>query len=298
MHPTVVRTRYRSPSSESRALMPGARDTAEFWRNIVTGRDLITECRPAAGGRGLLRPRPLGAGHHLQPPRRLPARRRVRSPRPRLPPCTLAAIDTGAAARPDRRRRAAGRPRRNLAAPLDRERVSVILGVHAQPSVGTMDARIQRPLWLKALREQGIEEAQAQRGLRPDRRAVRAVAGGAFPGPARQRRGRPDREPPRPGRHQLRRRRRLRQLARGAVDGASTSWRSAGPTSSSPAAWTRSTTSSCTCASARRPRCRRPATARPFYADADGTMLGEGIGDGGAASGSPTPSGTATGSTR
>src|ERR1700685_4448105 len=28
------------------ALMPGARDTAEFWRNIVTGRDLVTEVPP------------------------------------------------------------------------------------------------------------------------------------------------------------------------------------------------------------------------------------------------------------
>ena len=37
------------------------------------------------------------------------------------------------------------------------------------------------------------------------------------------------------------------------------------------------TTSSCTCASARRRRCRRPATRRPFSADADGTMLGEGL---------------------
>ncbi|HEX4703206.1 MAG TPA: beta-ketoacyl synthase N-terminal-like domain-containing protein, partial [Pseudonocardiaceae bacterium] len=25
------------------ALMPGARDAAEFWRNIVTGRDLVTD---------------------------------------------------------------------------------------------------------------------------------------------------------------------------------------------------------------------------------------------------------------
>ena len=28
------------------ALMPGARDTAEFWHNIVTGRDLVTEVPP------------------------------------------------------------------------------------------------------------------------------------------------------------------------------------------------------------------------------------------------------------
>ena len=28
------------------ALMPGARNTAEYWHNIVTGRDLITEVPP------------------------------------------------------------------------------------------------------------------------------------------------------------------------------------------------------------------------------------------------------------
>src|SRR5215813_7259162 len=50
---------------------------------------------------------------------------------------------------------------RNLAAPLDRERVSVILGSSTLSRVGTMDARIQRPLWLRALREQGMEEATA-----------------------------------------------------------------------------------------------------------------------------------------
>ena len=65
----------------------------------------------------------------------------------------------------------------------------------------------------------------------------------------------------------------------------------------SPAASIRSTTSSCTCASARRRRCRRRGDARPFDAAGDGTILGEGLGflvlkrlaDAGA---------TATGSTR
>ncbi len=42
--------------------------------------------------------------------------------------------------------------------------------------------------------------------------------------------------------------------------------------------WTPSTTSSCTCASARRRRCRRAGDCRPFETSADGTMLGEGLG--------------------
>src|SRR6185437_5832568 len=50
---------------------------------------------------------------------------------------------------------------RNLAAPLDRERVSVILGSSTLSRVGTMDARIQRPLWRAALLAHGLGEDEA-----------------------------------------------------------------------------------------------------------------------------------------
>jgi polyketide-type polyunsaturated fatty acid synthase PfaA len=145
------------------ALMPGARDTAEFWHNIVAGRDLITEV----------------------PPNRWPAEE-FYDPDPStpdttysrrgaflseigfdplahgLPPSTLAAIDPAQLLGLTVADALLADLDRNLAAPLDRERVSVILGSSTLSRVGTMDARIQRPLWLKALREQGIEEAQAQ----------------------------------------------------------------------------------------------------------------------------------------
>ncbi|SNT50064.1 Phosphopantetheine attachment site [Asanoa hainanensis] len=145
------------------ALMPGARDTAEFWDNIVTGKDLITDVPqgrwasedfydpdPATpdttySRRGAFLPEiefdPLAHG---------------------LPPATLEAIDPAQLLGLTVADALLGDLDRNLAGPLDGERVSVILGSSTLSRVGTMDARIQRPLWLNALREQGIEESQAQ----------------------------------------------------------------------------------------------------------------------------------------
>lgn len=145
------------------ALMPGACDAAEFWRNIVTGRDLITEL-PAGRwpAEEFYDPDPLT-------PDTTYSRRGAFLPEIEfdplahgLPPATLAAIDPAQLLGLTVADALLADLDRNLAAPLDRERVSVILGSSTLSRVGTMDARIQRPLWLKALREQGIEEAQAQ----------------------------------------------------------------------------------------------------------------------------------------
>ena len=144
------------------ALMPGARDTAEFWRNIVTGRDLVTEVPP---GRW-----PAEEFYDPDPstPDTTYSRRGAFLPDIEfdplahgLPPSTLAAVDPAQLLGLTVADALLADLGRNLAAPLDRERVSVILGSSTLSRVGTMDARIQRPLWLKALREQGIEEAQA-----------------------------------------------------------------------------------------------------------------------------------------
>jgi acyl transferase domain-containing protein/NADP-dependent 3-hydroxy acid dehydrogenase YdfG len=145
------------------ALMPGARDAAEFWRNIVTGRDLITDVPgshwstddfydsdPAApdktySRRGAFLPEiefdPLAHG---------------------LPPATLPALDPGQLLGLVVADELLADLDQGLAGPLDRERVSVILGSSTLSRVGTMDARIQRPVWLRALREQGVDEAAAE----------------------------------------------------------------------------------------------------------------------------------------
>ena len=145
------------------ALMPGARDTAEFWHNIVTGRDLVTEVPPGRWpAEGFYDPDP-------STPDTTYSRRGAFLPdidfdplANGLPPSTLAAVDPAQLLGLTVADALLADLGRNLAAPLDRERVSVILGSSTLSRVGTMDARIQRPLWLKALREQGIEEAQAR----------------------------------------------------------------------------------------------------------------------------------------
>jgi acyl transferase domain-containing protein/NADP-dependent 3-hydroxy acid dehydrogenase YdfG len=145
------------------ALMPGARDTAEFWHNIVTGRDLITEVPP---GRW---PAPEFYDPDPSTPDTTYSHRGAFLPEIEfdplahgLPPSTLAAIDPAQLLGLTVADALLADLEANLAAPLDTERVSVILGSSTLSRVGTMDARIQRPLWLRALREQGIEEARAQ----------------------------------------------------------------------------------------------------------------------------------------
>jgi acyl transferase domain-containing protein/NADP-dependent 3-hydroxy acid dehydrogenase YdfG len=144
------------------ALMPGARDTAEYWRNIVTGRDLTTDVPP---GRW-----PAEEFYDPDPatPDTTYSRRGAFLPDIEfdplafgLPPSTLAAIDPAQLLGLTVADALLADLDRNLATPLERERVSVILGSSTLSRVGTMDARIQRPLWLKALREQGIGDAEA-----------------------------------------------------------------------------------------------------------------------------------------
>jgi acyl transferase domain-containing protein/NADP-dependent 3-hydroxy acid dehydrogenase YdfG len=145
------------------ALMPGSRDVTEFWRTIVTGRDLITDVPashwspeefydpdPAAPDktycrRGAFLPEiefdPLA---HGLPPATLPA----------LDPAQLLGLVVADELLADLDAGLAGSP--------DRERTSVILGSSTLSRVGLMDARIQRPVWRKALREQGIDDATAE----------------------------------------------------------------------------------------------------------------------------------------
>jgi acyl transferase domain-containing protein/NADP-dependent 3-hydroxy acid dehydrogenase YdfG len=145
------------------ALMPGARDVAEFWRNIVTGRDLITDV-PAThwSADDFYDPDPVA-------PDKTYSRRGAFLPEIEfdplahgLPPATLPALDPGQLLGLVVADELLADLDAGLAGPLDRERVSVILGSSTLSRVGTMDARIQRPVWRKALHEQGIDEATAE----------------------------------------------------------------------------------------------------------------------------------------
>jgi acyl transferase domain-containing protein/NADP-dependent 3-hydroxy acid dehydrogenase YdfG len=145
------------------ALMPGARDAAEYWRNIVAGRDLVSDV-PAShwSAEDFYDPDPAA-------PDKTYCRRGAFLPAidfdplaHGLPPATLPAIDPGQLLGLTVADALLADLEHGLAGPPDRERVSVILGSSTLGRVGTMDARIQRPVWLRALREQGIAEEHAQ----------------------------------------------------------------------------------------------------------------------------------------
>ncbi|GIF23626.1 polyketide synthase [Paractinoplanes tereljensis] len=146
------------------ALMPGARDTSEFWANIVAGRDLITEV-PA--GRwpadGFYDPDPATPDTTYSNRGAFLPDIEFDALAHGLPPATLGAIDPAQLLGLTVADALLADLGRNLAGPPDRERVSVILGSSTLSRVGTMDARIQRPVWLAALRDLGVGDEDARR---------------------------------------------------------------------------------------------------------------------------------------
>jgi acyl transferase domain-containing protein len=142
-------------------LMPGSQEAAGFWRTVVEGRDLIREVPethwlvedyydpdPAAPDKAYAR-----RGSFLDPVDFDPLAFGV-------PPNALPATDTSqllalvaaAALLAD----VAG------SSAVDRSRTGVILGAAPLELLASMGNRLQRPVWLKALRDAGIEESVAQ----------------------------------------------------------------------------------------------------------------------------------------
>ncbi|GAA2105345.1 type I polyketide synthase [Actinomadura alba] len=146
------------------ALMPGSTDVDGFWHTVVTGRDQITDIPathwlvedyydpdPAAEDktyckRGAFLPQlefdPLAFG---------------------IPPNSLEATDTAqllALVVAEQVLNDAAEGRQN--APLDRERVGVILGTGQTELFAELESRTRRPLWDRALREHGIAEPEAK----------------------------------------------------------------------------------------------------------------------------------------
>ncbi|MFD6194266.1 SDR family oxidoreductase [Streptomyces sp. NPDC060275] len=143
------------------ALAPGATDPAEFWRTVLSGRDLISD---VPSSRWLVE-------DHYDPdpaaPDKTYARRGAFLPEVGfdplahgIPPATLPATDTSqllALMVADQVLADAG----GLSG-VDRDRVAVILGAASLELLSHMQGRTQRPVWLKALREKGVPEAEAQ----------------------------------------------------------------------------------------------------------------------------------------
>ncbi|MEV6166179.1 SDR family NAD(P)-dependent oxidoreductase [Streptomyces sp. NPDC052052] len=169
---TVVRPRGDSVSAGTRgqvpiavvgvgALVPGATDAAGYWRILTGGRDLITEVPPT---RWLVT-------DHYDPdpaaPDKTYARRGAFLPEVDfdplaygVPPSSLAATDTSqllALMVADQVLTDAG----GLSG-MDRDRVGVVLGAASLELLPHMYGRAHRPVWLKALRESGLPEAEAQ----------------------------------------------------------------------------------------------------------------------------------------
>jgi acyl transferase domain-containing protein len=146
------------------ALFPGSTDAAGFWRDILEGRDLITDVpadhwlvddyydpdpstpdKTYARRGGFLDPvgfDALGFG---------------------VPPSTLPATDTSQLLALILAQTVLQDAARDQFESMDRSRISVILGVtSAQELLFSMVSRLQRPVWVKALRESGLPEDEVQ----------------------------------------------------------------------------------------------------------------------------------------
>ena len=147
------------------ALFPGSRDAASFWSNIVAGKDMMTEVPPTHwliddyydpdpqapdktySRRGAFLPRvPFNALEFGIPPSSLPA----------IDSSQLLALMTAQAVLSDAAQK---RPLQ-----MNRERVSVILGVASGTELFShMAGRLQRPSWQKGLRDLHLPEDLVQR---------------------------------------------------------------------------------------------------------------------------------------
>ncbi|MEU9457019.1 SDR family NAD(P)-dependent oxidoreductase [Streptomyces sp. NPDC048277] len=144
------------------ALLPGPAGIDGFWRTVFFGTDQVSDVPPTHWlVEDHYEPDPAAQdkcyayrGGFLSPVMFDPLRFGV-------PPAALPTIDTAQLLT----MAAAERLLSALAssgAPTDHSRTSVILGISGLEMLATMGARMQRPVWLKALRESGVPESLAQ----------------------------------------------------------------------------------------------------------------------------------------
>ncbi|AUX42374.1 hypothetical protein SOCE26_038040 [Sorangium cellulosum] len=145
------------------ALFPGSTGSLGFWRDILAGRDLITDVPPSHWlVEDYYDPDPAA-------PDKTYAKRGAFLPHVPfdpmefgVPPSILPATDTSQLLALIVAQRVLDDATQGQFARMDRERASVILGVTSgQELLCTMASRLQRPVWLKALRESGIPEDEA-----------------------------------------------------------------------------------------------------------------------------------------
>ncbi|MFL6123846.1 beta-ketoacyl synthase N-terminal-like domain-containing protein, partial [Actinophytocola sp.] len=143
------------------AMMPGSADTDGFWRTVVQGRDLVTD---------VPRTHWLPADHYDQDPaapdKTYGYRGAFLDPVDfdplayGLPPSALPATDTSQLLTLLATQRLLDDLGRYGPPEYDRDRVSVILGAGPLELLTTMANRMQRPVWTKAMRAAGLPEHQ------------------------------------------------------------------------------------------------------------------------------------------
>jgi acyl transferase domain-containing protein len=145
------------------ALTPGANDADGFWRCVLTGQDLITDV-PASHWLidDYYDPDPRAAdktygrrGAFLSPVA-------FDTLAYGVPPNSVAATDTTQLLALIAAEQVLADATGGDLGSLDRDRVSVVLGTAPLDLLVSMSNRLQRPVWIKALREHGVDEAQAQ----------------------------------------------------------------------------------------------------------------------------------------
>jgi acyl transferase domain-containing protein len=145
------------------AILPGSNAPDGFWRDVLAGRDLISDVPPTHWlVEDYYDPDPTAPdktygrrGAFLAPVDFDPDAYGV-------PAGDLAATDTAQLLALVAAERVLDDATLHGALDLDRDRVGVVLGTGGQQLMHEMAARLQRPVWLKALREEGVEESQAQ----------------------------------------------------------------------------------------------------------------------------------------
>ncbi|MEX1362432.1 MAG: beta-ketoacyl synthase N-terminal-like domain-containing protein, partial [Nannocystaceae bacterium] len=146
------------------ALFPGSLDATGFWRDILAGNDLIDDIPPS---HWLI-------DDYYDPDPAAPDKTYARRGAFLgdvdfdalgfgVPPSIMPATDTAQLLALIVAQRVLDDATGGRSAQLDKERVSVILGVtSAQQLLGSMVSRLQRPIWRKALRETGLPEDEVE----------------------------------------------------------------------------------------------------------------------------------------
>ena len=146
------------------AMFPGRGTTVGFWRDIVEGRDAVREVPPTHWL----------ADDYFDPDPKAPDK--IYCTRGAfipsfpfdpfefgIPPNAIEAIDTLQLIALHIAKQVLAEASRTRFKAIDRERTSVVMGVTAGSELlAELGGRIQRPIWIKALREEGIAEPKAQ----------------------------------------------------------------------------------------------------------------------------------------